>query len=45
MEWSKADWFVLGLFIGYAWFPAWGLAKKIVSEARKANDEWHNSKR
>lgn len=42
MEWTKFDWFVLGLVIGYAWFPLWRLSKKIVSEAKKARYEWRN---
>ena len=40
MEWTKFDWFVLGLVLGYFWYPLWELGKKIVSEAKKAREEW-----
>jgi hypothetical protein len=40
MEWTKADWFVLGLVLGYFWHPVWTLAKKIVHEAQIASKEW-----
>lgn len=40
MEWTKFDWFVLGLVLGYFWHPLWELGKKIVSEAKKAREEW-----
>ena len=41
MEWTKLDWFILGLVIGYTWNPIWAIAKKIVHEAQIARKEWH----
>jgi hypothetical protein len=29
-----------GFVLGYFWHPAWIAIKKIVSEARKAKEEW-----
>ena len=31
---------ILGAFIGWLWRPLWELGKKIVSEAKKAREEW-----
>lgn len=39
-EITKVDWFVLGLLVGYFWYPIWTIAKKIVHEAKVAKDEW-----
>lgn len=32
--------FAYGFVIGYFCYPLWTIAKKIVSEARKAKEEW-----
>jgi hypothetical protein len=32
--------FAYGFVIGYFWYPLWELGKKIVSEAKKAQQEW-----
>ena len=41
MNWQEAlNMFVWGFVIGYFWHPAWTVIKKIVSEARKAKEEW-----
>lgn len=32
--------FAWGLVIGYFWYPMWTIGKKIVSEAKKAREEW-----
>jgi len=40
MEWFEP--FVYGLVIGYVWNPIWHIGKKIVSEAKKAKQEWRN---
>jgi len=32
--------FAWGFAVGYFWYPLWELGKKIVSEARKAKEEW-----
>lgn len=45
MEWTKFDWFFLGLMIGYLWYPLWALGKKIVHEAKVAKNEWRNPDR
>jgi hypothetical protein len=44
MEWGKFDWFILGLLIGYLWFPIWNICKKVWSEAKIASREWNNPK-
>ena len=31
---------ILGAVIGWLWYPLWQLGKKIVSEAKKAREEW-----
>jgi hypothetical protein len=40
MEWTKLDWFVLGLAIGLFWLPVWRIGKRIVEEAKIAKKEW-----
>jgi hypothetical protein len=32
--------FAWGFAIGYFWYPLWQLGKKIVSEAKKAKEQW-----
>jgi hypothetical protein len=32
--------FIWGLMVGYFWHPAWIAIKKIVSEVKKAKEEW-----
>jgi hypothetical protein len=32
--------FIYGFAVGYFWYPLWQLGKKIVSEARKAKEQW-----
>ena len=32
--------FIYGFVVGYFWYPLWELGKKIVSEAKKAREEW-----
>jgi hypothetical protein len=44
-EWTKFDWFALGLVMGYFWHPVWTICKKIVHEAKIARDEWHQGKK
>ena len=41
-EWTRLDWFVLGLVIGYCWHPLWDLGKKILHEAKEAKHAWRN---
>jgi hypothetical protein len=33
--------FAYGFAVGYFWYPLWQLGKRIVSEARKATQEWN----
>jgi hypothetical protein len=44
-EWSKFDWFALGLIIGYFWHPLWNAGKKIIEEAKIAKEEWRKDNR
>ena len=32
--------FACGFVLGYFWYPMWELGKKIVSEAKKAKEQW-----
>ena len=32
--------FSCGFVLGYFWYPMWELGKKIVSEAKKAKEQW-----
>jgi len=32
--------FVYGFAFGYLWHPVWTIIKKIISEAKKAKEEW-----
>ena len=32
--------FAWGFAAGYFWYPLWQLGKKIVSEAKKAKEQW-----
>jgi hypothetical protein len=32
--------FACGFVVGYFWYPLWELGKKIVSEAKKAKEQW-----
>lgn len=32
--------FAWGFAAGYFWYPLWALGKKIVSEAKKAKEQW-----
>lgn len=32
--------FAYGFVLGYLWHPVWTIIKKIVSEAKKAKEEW-----
>lgn len=37
------DWvepFAWGFLIGFFWYPAWQIGKKIWHEAKKAREEW-----
>ena len=36
------EWFAYGFVVGYFWHPFWIIIKKIVSEAKKAKQEWRN---
>lgn len=44
MNWEEIklalNYLVIGAVIGYFWHPFWQLGKKIVSEAKKAREEW-----
>jgi len=37
---EAVEMFAWGFIAGYLWHPIWTIIKKIVSEARKAKDEW-----
>ena len=37
-EWFEP--FSWGFVLGYFWYPVWELGKKIISEAKKAKEEW-----
>jgi hypothetical protein len=39
-EWSKVDWFFLGLAIGWLGNPFWRFLTIIVKEAKIAKQEW-----
>ena len=41
-EWSKVDWFALGLVMGCFAVPFWRLLTIIVKEAKIAKQEWRN---
>jgi len=32
--------FAYGFVFGYFWYPLWTIGKKIVSEAKKAKEQW-----
>ena len=32
--------FAWGFLVGYFWYPAWTIAKKIYSEAKYASENW-----
>jgi hypothetical protein len=32
--------FAWGFVAGFFWYPLWQLGKKIISEARKAKEQW-----
>lgn len=44
MSWSEVkdalNYLCIGFALGYFWYPLWELGKKIVSEAKKAKEEW-----
>ena len=41
MTWVEAlNMFVIGVVVGYFWYPLWEISKKIVREAKKAREEW-----
>ena len=42
-EWSKIDWFLLGLAIGWLGTPVWRLLTVIVKEAKIAKQEWRKN--
>jgi hypothetical protein len=42
IEWTKADWFAIGLAIGWFANPIWRLLTRIVKEAKIAKQEWKN---
>jgi len=39
-EWSKTDWFLLGVAVGWLGFPFLRLLTIIVKEAKIAKQEW-----
>jgi hypothetical protein len=41
-EWTKADWFAIGLALGWFSKPIWRLLTKILNEAKIAKQEWRN---
>jgi hypothetical protein len=41
-EWSKVDWFALGLALGWFANPVWRILTKIANEAKIAKQEWRN---
>jgi hypothetical protein len=40
MEWTKFDWFLLGLAIGLFWLPVWRIGKRVLEEVQIARKEW-----
>lgn len=36
----QLEWFIYGAFFGWLAQPLWEIGKKIVSEAKKAKEEW-----
>jgi hypothetical protein len=41
MSWQESvSMFAYGFVAGYFWYPLWTIGKKIVSEARKAKEQW-----
>ena len=42
IEWSKVDWFALGLVLGWFSTPIYRLLTRIVKEAKIAKQEWRN---
>ncbi len=43
MAWLQAiEPFIYGVMVGYFWYPFWNIMKKIISEAKKAKQEWRN---
>jgi len=42
IEWTKADWFAIGLALGWFSKPIWSLLTRIVKEAKIAKQEWKN---
>jgi hypothetical protein len=36
------EWFAYGFVAGYFWYPFWEIIKKVISEAKKAKQEWRN---
>jgi hypothetical protein len=41
-EWSKVDWFAIGIVIGWFANPIWRFLTIIVKEAKIAKQEWRN---
>jgi hypothetical protein len=37
---DAAEMLVYGFLAGYLWHPIWTIIKKIISEARKAKEQW-----
>lgn len=37
---NALNYMAIGFAVGYFWYPFWELCKKIVSEAKKAKEEW-----
>jgi hypothetical protein len=40
IEWTKADWFAIGLALGWFANPIWRILTKIVEEAKIAKSDW-----
>ena len=41
-EWTKVDWFAIGLALGWFANPIWRILTKIANEAKIAKQEWRN---
>jgi hypothetical protein len=44
VTWEEAklafNYLTIGFALGYLWHPIWNIIKKIVTEAKKAREEW-----
>ena len=44
MEWTKADWFFLGLSLGIAFQPIWVIGNRCIQEFKIAKEQWRTPK-